>query len=52
MLGRIAAALYAAARLSRDAKAVSSGSPEKVARRAKNKLVGRIAGRVLSRLYR
>jgi len=46
--------LYKAARLSATAKAVSSGDPVRIARRAKNVAVGRALGRagVWRRLWR
>jgi len=44
--------LYRAARASRDLNAIESGDPKKIARRAKNKVVGRLAARLLGRLYR
>ncbi len=37
--------LFRLARLSADAKAVTSGDPKRVGRRAKNKLIGRTLGR-------
>ena len=37
--------LYKAARLSADMRAISSGSPHRIARRARNKIVGRALGR-------
>ncbi len=37
--------LYRLARLSADAKAISSGNPKRIGRRAKNKLLGRALGR-------
>ena len=37
--------LYAAARLADDVSVVTSGNPHRIARRAKNKIVGRALGR-------
>ena len=46
--------LFRLARLSADAKAVGSGDPKRIGRRAKNKLLGRALGRagVWRRLWR
>jgi hypothetical protein len=46
--------LYRAARITRDVEAVESGNPTRVARRARNVLVGRALGRagVWRRLWR
>ena len=37
--------LYRAARLANDASALASGNPHRIARRAKNKIIGRAAAR-------
>jgi hypothetical protein len=37
--------LYAAARLANDVSTMASGDPKRIARRAKNKIIGRALGR-------
>jgi len=37
--------MYAAARLANDISTLSSGDPRRIARRAKNKIIGRALGR-------
>ncbi|MEO6797243.1 MAG: hypothetical protein ABI401_12665 [Candidatus Dormibacter sp.] len=37
--------MYAAARLANDVSTVASGNPHRIARRAKNKIIGRALGR-------
>ncbi len=37
--------LYRAARVSNDLSALASGNPDRIARRARNKIVGRALGR-------
>ena len=37
--------LYAAARLANDVSTLASGNPQRIARRARNKIIGRALGR-------
>jgi hypothetical protein len=50
----ITSRLFRLARLSADARAIASGDPKKMARRGKNKALGRLLGRgkVWRRLWR
>ncbi len=50
----LTSSLYAAARLSATTRAIASGNPRRIARRAKNVAVGRALGRagVWRRLWR
>jgi hypothetical protein len=41
----LARELYRAARVANDVETIASGRPDRIARRAKNKLLGRLLGR-------
>ncbi|MEW6107111.1 MAG: hypothetical protein AB1563_12255 [Bacillota bacterium] len=43
----LVSSLYRLARLANDVSALASGNPRRIAKRAKNKLVGRTLGRFL-----
>jgi hypothetical protein len=45
-MGRFASKLFRAARRVNDIEALASGNPKRMARRAKNKFVGRLLARV------
>lgn len=44
--------LYSASRTARDLEALASGKPDRILRRAKNKIVGHFVFRALRRLWR
>jgi len=44
--------LYRASRTARDLEAIESGDPKRIARRVKNRIVGRFVSRVLRGLWR
>jgi len=49
---RLSRILYRAARTERDLEATESGDPKRIARRAKNKVVGRLVWRAIGRMFR
>ena len=46
MAKKASSSLHKAARMSRDIEVLASGNPKKILRRGKNKLLGRLLGRL------
>lgn len=49
---KLTSLLYRAARTSNDLSALASGNPKRIARRAKNKYVGRAVGKAMGPVFR
>ena len=49
---RLSDILYRTSRTARDVEAIESGDPKRIARRVKNRIVGRFLSRILRGLWR